>query len=167
MQTVILPGYSPRNKEWADLVAKELKVDGIVRPILWDHWLDAAQTFLPKEKATLISRHARGESINIIAKSIGTLVASFIINQIPKQINKIIICGIPLIDLSLDEKVTLKKALLALQKDKVLLLQNEHDPHGSYNEVKDFLGEDVNLVMKEASNHEYSYLEDFNKFFVD
>lgn len=45
MQTVILPGHSEKNREWADLVSVKINVEGQVRPIFWDHWLDPSQLF--------------------------------------------------------------------------------------------------------------------------
>ncbi len=163
MQTVILPGGSSKNKVWLDECAKEIQVDGIVRPITWDHWLDPAEKFDPKEKATLISHHSRGDKLNIIAKSIGSLVAAYIIEAIPTQIEKVIICGIPIHDISDDEKETIKKVLSGLNPKNLLCIQNEADPHGTYSEVKNFLP-NINIISKPRSDHDYPYYEDFNSF---
>jgi predicted alpha/beta-hydrolase family hydrolase len=160
MQTVILPGYSPSNKEWSDLLAEKIEVEGVVRPIMWDHWLDTSQLFYPKEKANLIARHARGETINIIAKSIGTLVAAYVINQIPNQIGKVVICGIPLNDITDEEKAEIKNALQSVRTENLICFQNDNDPHGSYADVKSLIGEEINLISKPASNHEYPYYDE-------
>ena len=45
MQTLILPGYSSKNKAWTDEVAKNLKVDGVIRPFYWAHWTDEEVKF--------------------------------------------------------------------------------------------------------------------------
>jgi pimeloyl-ACP methyl ester carboxylesterase len=166
MQTVILPGYSPKNKEWADMVAETLTVEGQIRPVYWDHWLDAEQLFYPKEKATLIARHAKGDKINIVAHSIGTLVASYVVDAVPEQINKVILCGIPLHDISDEEKETIKNAVASLPKDKIVCYQNSLDSHGSFAEVKTFLPEGIKLVQKESSEHRYPYFEEFNQFLI-
>ena len=164
MQTVILPGFSPENKEWADQVASKLSVDGQIRPILWDHWYDTEEKFYPKEKATLIARHSRGDTVNIIAKSIGVLVAAHIIEQIPAQINKVIICGIPLNDLNVLERDVIKKSLEKIDSQKLICFQNDADPHGNFNEAKEFLGDKINLVSKAGDTHDYPYYEEFNSF---
>lgn len=164
MQTVILPGHSEKNREWADLVSVKINVEGQVRPIFWDHWLDPSQLFYPKEKATLIARHSKGEMVNIIAHSVGTLVASYIINEIPTQINKVILCGIPLHDLSEEEKTDIKKVLIIFPKENLVCYQNTNDTHATYAEIKSFVPEGVIVIEKPGSEHNYPYFEEFNKF---
>lgn len=162
MQTLVLPGFSVKNKIWCDEIANNLEVEGIIRPIHWDHWNDDKEKFDVKEKAVVIARHARGEKINIIAKSIGTLVASLIIQKIPDQIEKVIFCGIPVIDLAEDDLLQIKKAI-GILKDKIIVFQNSNDPHGSYEQIKKF-EIDFNLIEKPSYNHEYPYYEEFNEY---
>lgn len=163
MITFILPGFSLRNKEWLEECAMSLKVEGTIRPVFWDHWDDPDAEFQPKEKASLIARHAKGDKINIIAKSIGSLVAAYIIEQIPEQINKVIICGIPLGDIKENENVV-KKALGSLPAEKLVCFQNESDPLGSFAEVKKFLPPKVKLTPKPRNDHHYPYYTEFNEF---
>jgi len=159
MVTFILPGYSIKNKEWLEETAKNVKLDGQIRPVYWDHWDDPDQKFNAKEKAGLIERHSKGEQINIIAKSIGTLVAAEIISKLPNQINKVILCGIPVNDLNEREIEIIKKAASSLGEN-VLIIQNDEDPHGAFNQIKNF----GNTISKTSNNHEYLYFEDFQKF---
>jgi pimeloyl-ACP methyl ester carboxylesterase len=161
MQTIILPGYSVKNKEWTDEVADSIKVEGIIRPVHWDHWVDESQKFDAKEKAVVIARHSRGVKLNIIAKSIGTLVASLIIQRIPDQIEKVIFCGIPVNDLTEDDLLQIKKAI-GIMKDKIVVFQNDNDPHGTSAQVKSF-EVDFKLIEKPSYNHEYPYFEEFNE----
>lgn len=164
MQTVILPGYSPENRSWADLVAVRLNFDGQIRPIFWDHWLDPEQLFYAREKANLISKHARGDTLNVIAHSIGTVVAAYLISFIPDQINKVILCGLPLNDISQEEKALVGIYLPTLDPINLLCIQNENDPHATYNEVRGFLPATINLVSKPRNDHYYPYFEDFDAF---
>lgn len=164
MQTIILPGFSIKNLKWVDEVANNLEIDGVIRPIHWDHWKDESEKFDVKEKAVVIARHARGEKINIIAKSIGTLIASLVIQKIPDQIEKIIFCGIPVSDLSENDLDIIKKAI-SLTKERIVVFQNSNDPHGTYDQVKKF-EVDFNLIEKPSYNHDYPYFEEFNKFLV-
>ena len=164
MVTFILPGWSVKNKEWLEETAMALKVEGFVRPIFWEHWKDESQNFDAKEKATLISRHTKGDTINIVAKSIGILVAAHIIEQVPAQIHKVIICGIPLHDTSPQEHAIIKRAIGSLDEKKLICLQNVDDPHASFAEVKKFLPHGVNLISEPRSDHNYPYYTEFNKF---
>jgi predicted alpha/beta-hydrolase family hydrolase len=164
MITFILPGYSTKNKEWLEECAKSISSEGYVRPIFWDHWDDPDQKFDPKEKADLISRHSKGDKINIIAKSIGTYVAALIIEQIPHQINKVIICGIPLNDIDEGRKEEVKKSIESLDNEKIVCFQNENDPHGSYPEVKTFLSNEIKIVSKDRADHDYPFFEEFNNY---
>jgi hypothetical protein len=86
MQTLILPGYSALNKDWVDEIAKNLKVEGTIRPFYWMHWTDENSKFDVQEKADLIIKHLKGEKANIIAKEEGIEVANILKSLIPEQI---------------------------------------------------------------------------------
>jgi len=90
MQTLILPGYSASNKDWVDQTAKNLKVEGTIRPFYWMHWTDENSKFDVQEKADLIAKHLRGEKVNIIAKDEGLEVANILKSLLPDQIISII-----------------------------------------------------------------------------
>ncbi len=164
MQTLILPGYSETNKEWAYLASEKLKAGDQIRPIYWEHWTDPEHRFDASEKALLISRHTRGEPINIIAKSIGSLVAALIIAQIPDQVNKVVVCGIPLSDISDEDKETIRKSLAGLKPENLVVFQNENDPHGNYAEAREFLPKSIKVVSKPRDDHDYPFFEEFNSF---
>jgi hypothetical protein len=89
MQTLILPGYSASNKEWVDETAKNLKVEGVIRPFYWMHWSDENSKFDIQEKAELIAKHLRGEKANIVAKDEGLEVAYVLKSLLPDQIQSI------------------------------------------------------------------------------
>lgn len=161
MITLIFPGYTVKNKAWAEEVSKNLKIDGQIRPVFWDHWEDETQKFDPKEKATLAARHSKGDKVNIIAKSIGTLVASHVLREIPDQVEKIILCGIPLGDLN-DQEL---KLISEMPTDNLIVFQNDKDPHGSSKKVK-ALFPHFKIIEKESDNHDYPYYEDFQNFLL-
>ena len=46
--------------------------------------------------------------------------------------------------------------------EKVLVIQNMDDSHGSFEQVKEF----GNVKLKVASNHDYPYFEEFNDFLI-
>lgn len=165
MLTLILPGYSANNKLWAEEVAKNLKVGGIVRPLSWDHWEDETQTFKPKEKASLtIGLIAKG-SANIIAKSVGTLVAAYIVEEIPEKIEKIILCGVPSVS---EERLKIfKEAFSTFPSEKIICFQNEGDPFVKPDELKKFMGQvnsKIKVISKSRRDHHYPYYVEFNRF---
>lgn len=165
MITFILPGYSVGNKDWAADVAKNLKLEGQIRPVFWDHWDDPDKHFKPKEKARLIAGLARGQKVNIIAKSVGTLVAAYIIELIPGQINKVILCGIPTV--SEERLAVFQNAYKEIDPAHVICYQNEGDPFAKPLEVEKFLkkvNSKIEVVSKPRSDHDYPYFEDFNGF---
>jgi pimeloyl-ACP methyl ester carboxylesterase len=165
MITFILPGYSSGNKEWADEVAKNLKLDGQIRPIYWDHWEDETQTFKPQEKKDLIVRHSKGDPFNIIAKSVGTLVAALIVKEVPTQVEKVILCGIPTVS---DERLKMfQEAFGNFPSEKITIFQNQKDPFATDSEVIDFMKKvnpKIKVISKDRKDHHYPYYQEFQDF---
>lgn len=167
MVTFILPGGSAHNKEWAETTAGQLKLDHEIRPVFWSHWDDPSKVFDPKEKVRLIVDVARQNQINLIAKSIGTLVASYIIEKVPDRIQNVIFCGIPLNDINESDKEVYRKVLSDFPADKIIVFQNMDDPHASFDQVKDFLikiNPEIKVTEKDRSDHEYPYYQEFSEF---
>lgn len=160
MQILILPGFSDTNKEWVNGVAQNLKVSETIRPFYWMHWSDSNSKFDVEEKAQLIVKHIKGDRIKIVAKSIGTLIALKLLSLIPDQVEKVVLCGLPINDLK-PEEIEFVKMMSVNNKDKVTIIQNSNDPHGTFEQVKDF----GDVFLKESDNHEYPYFEEFNQIF--
>lgn len=158
MQTLIFPGYSKTNQAWVDEVSENLMVEGTIRPFRWMHWSDDISHFDPQEKAELIVKHIRVGEVKILAKSIGVLVASKVIDLVPDQVKKAVFCGIPKNDLN-DIDFELITKVCQKYKDKITIIQNINDPHGNFEDVK-YLGK---VIPKDSSNHNYPYYEDFNR----
>lgn len=159
MITFILPGYSPRNKKWAEDVAEKLNIKGDVRPVFWDHWEDESQKFQAKEKASLLARHTKGDKVNIVAKSVGTLVTSYLVKEIPSQINKIILNGIPVSALKNENLERVK----SIPNDNLIVFQNSQDPLASYNTVKKLFPK-FKIIEKKSDTHDYPYFKEFQEF---
>lgn len=165
MITLILPGYSAKNKDWADEVAKNLKMGGIIRAVYWDHWRDENETFKPNEKADLIVGLVANDSANIVAKSVGTLVAAKAKVKIPGKINKLILCGIPSVS---EERLEIfKKAFSNLSEKDLICFQNEGDPFVKPKELETFMNKvnpRIKVISMPRHDHHYPYFEEFNKF---
>jgi pimeloyl-ACP methyl ester carboxylesterase len=139
MVTIILPGYSSHNREWVEKTAAEITGDSEIRPIYWGHWTDPTIKFDAKVKSSLLDGISGKRVIDIIAKSIGTLVASYLIEKSPEKIRKVILCGIPLNDIDEDKKEIIKNALKKIPAENIVCFQNDEDPHGGISVVKNFL----------------------------
>lgn len=165
MVTVILPGYSPHNKEWAEEVAKKLNLNHEIRPVFWDHWDDPDKSLKPKEKADDIIDILLGHEVNIIAKSVGTLVSAYVVAKIPQKVKKVILCGIPTVS---DARFKpFQEAFTDFPGERVICFQNTKDPFATSTEVKEFMEKinpKIKVVEKSASNHNYPYYEHFQKF---
>ncbi|TEU01706.1 hypothetical protein E3I18_02455, partial [Candidatus Woesebacteria bacterium] len=92
MKTIIFPGYSPRNKDWALDVQKQMDLDHEVLVHEWKHWIKGSFS-IRKELDEIIKKIGK-EKINIIAKSVGARVVMKLIPEMKDQINKVILCGI-------------------------------------------------------------------------
>ena len=169
MVTVILPGYSVHNKQWLEETAQKIDADGEIRTVYWDHWTNPEKKFNAKDKGRIINDIAGIRMVDIIAKSIGTLVAAYLIQKSPLKIRKVIFCGIPLNDLSENDKEAIKLALKSIPFENIICFQNEEDPHASFGSVKRFLSginSKVELISKPGSDHEYPYYNDFKNFLL-
>ena len=89
-----------------------------------------------------------------------------LLKRIPYQINKIILCGIPIADF-LPGNDQYYDALKAKPPENVLCIQNENDKHGSFISIKNFIhsiNPNIKVISKPAADHNYPYNEDFVTF---
>lgn len=169
MVTVILPGYDAHNKEWLEETAEKINLECEIMPIYWEHWIDTGKRFNPEEKARLIGGVIGMQIFDIIAKSIGTLAAAYLIQRGPEKVNKVILNGICLNDLNENDKEIIKAALKLIPAEKIICYQNEEDPHGNFDQAKNFLSginSEIVIILKPGDNHEYPYFEEFHNFLL-
>lgn len=165
MKTIILPGYSPHNKDWALDIKKDLRLGHPVLVHEWRHWSSGSFS-LVKEIDSILKKVGK-EKINIIAKSVGTRVAMRLLTEIPDRINKIILCGIPTKGESEIAKKIYTSGLATLSPSQVIVFQNTEDPFASYAEIKMFVGAinpRIKVIKKSRVDHQYPYSSDFQKF---
>ena len=165
MRTIILPGYSERNKEWGEELIKslKLKVKSEISIHYWRHWGKSISSSLSlREELPKILEEIGTDGVNIIAKSVGTMVCMHVLQAIPGQIKKIILCGIPSTS---DERLGLfKKSLADFPTKNIIVFQNEKDPLGSYKEVKKFMAKvspKIKVVKTPRADHHYPYPSEF------
>jgi len=169
MKTLILPGYSLENKVW-ELEAQKHLPDSILYE--WKNWEDPSQAGIDMdyEIKKIVSTSAVNKSrINILAKSIGTWVLVNLIREKRIKINNIVLCGIPLHDLS-EGELDQYSSLIEINPKNISIIKNQEDPHGSFHEVKNFVGKinpDIKIVSKDRGDHNYPYFYSFKEFFKD
>lgn len=171
MKTLIFPGFSLKNKDWACEMKKSLDSKFSTEVVEWEHWTSGNTNFanwnewLEKETPRVLSQIGE-EQVNILAKSIGTLIAMNILKMKPNLINKLFICGIPLNDIEDNDKLSYK-ILKGFSQERIICIQNENDNHGSFSEANKFLDSinpTIKIISKPRDDHDYPYPEEFINF---
>ena len=166
MKTIILPGYSPHNKDWAEEMKKRMKLGHNVFIHEWKHWGDKGSLSLAYETTKILEEIGK-EKVNFLAKSVGTRVAANIIPRISEQINKVIFCGIPTTGKSEETKKLYAFGLSCISPGDIIVFQNSKDPLANYSEVKKFinsLSPLVKVIEMPCPDHNYPYPEEFENF---
>ena len=171
MKTIILPGYSISNKEWAYDVKENLKLGHGVLVHEWKHWLSTSLgspsgSFSVKYETERILNTVGKDNLNIIAKSVGTRIAMHLIPLLGGQIKKLILCGIPTRFENDTARILYKAGLSELEPEQVTCFQNTKDPLANYAVIKRFINSvdpKIKVIEMPRSDHHYPYFEEFNK----
>lgn len=163
---LILPGFSLRNREWANEVKDkiEMKTDKRVLVHEWRHWSKDAPSLNPLFEIEQILKEIENEDyVEIIAKSVGTMICAKLMEKFSPE--KIILCGIPTVS---DKRlVVMNKSISKYPADNIIVFQNSNDPFASFKEVKEFvnkINKKIKVVEKQSSDHHYPYWDDFISF---
>ena len=166
MITLILPGFSPHNRQWADDVAKHLRAKNKdALPHYWEHWSTGKNYSLVKEIAAILEE-IDNKKINIIAKSVGVMTALFLILKIPERTGKVILCGIASVAKE-ERKDLLREALGHVSVKNILCIQNEKDKFVPFADAETFyhsVDPKLKVISKPRSDHHYPFFEDFLEF---
>ena len=164
MKTIILPGYSTKNKEWADETANELKLDHEIIVHNWEHWKTGGNMSVKREMEK-IKDELGEDNFNILGKSVGARISIRVISELRDQVNKVILCGIA--SISENSKKAYLKALLDFPSENIICFQNTKDSFVPYSNVKKFIGDinpKIKVIEKPRSDHHYPFTADFQKF---
>jgi pimeloyl-ACP methyl ester carboxylesterase len=162
----ILPGFNVHNKDWADKCKLNLPGSTVN---YWAHWQGGSPspTWIEDEAQKVISQIG-SQKVNLLAKSMGTAIAGQIITLKPDLIDHVCLCGIPLNDLQAgDEKYYLFLHTFPLYK--LLIMQNNKDPHGSFTQVQEVfktINPELQVTQTLRPDHEYPYFSEFIQFFT-
>ncbi len=167
MYTLILPGFSPHNKAWALKVQSNLPGSEVH---FWKHWETGKNAdFSPTREIQRISQKNGNNEFNILAKSVGTVVAMYLVEAYIDKVKKVILCGIPLKFEGVKNKDLEKyrKILGSLNPKNIQVYQNDKDPWADLNKVSELIGsinKNIPVIVKSRSDHEYPYFEEFINF---
>jgi predicted alpha/beta-hydrolase family hydrolase len=169
MKTFILPGNSSGNQEWLDYLKHELS--GLdTQFIQWPHWQTGNEAdFVVEQQAKVVADQINGNQVNILAKSIGTLITMLLLLEHHVKINKLILCGIPVQGFKEGDAAKYVQALKDFDAEHLLCVQNAQDPWGSFAEVETFvhgINPKIRIIEKSAANHAYPYADDFKKLLL-
>ncbi len=167
MKVIVLPGNSLKNRDWAIQVADFLKPEFETKIIEWEHWKTGVEAGLdPKVEISKVSAAVGNDRVHIIAKSIGTWIIAQMLPDFKDKIDKMVFVGVPVSDLSGSDKESYQ-VMADFPADKLLIIQNEHDNHGSPDQVSQFLSginPQIKVEVRPRSDHDYPYLEEFKNF---
>ena len=93
MKTIILPGYSPHNKDWAEGIKAKLVLGHNVVVHNWEHWDKGGSLSAKKEASRILEEVGHEDIVNIIAKSVGTFIAVLLLPNSAQKVRKIIFLG--------------------------------------------------------------------------
>ena len=166
IKTIILPGLSPHNKDWADDTAGQLTSNRFLSIVHnWRHWSKGGSLNLNYEIRELLKK-INEERINILAKSVGVYVALNLIPKIPSQINKVILCGIASVA-NEDRKSLIETLVSNIPVENILCIQNDNDKYVKFSEAEKFyhsVEPQLKVISKPRSDHDYPYPGDFQEF---
>jgi predicted alpha/beta hydrolase family esterase len=167
MKLLIIPGFSKGNKEWLITLSSEMKGNYEISVIEWNHWVNGSESFDTDQEILKVKAAIGEDKVFIIAKSIGTWVVSKLLNDKQDQIEKLIFAGIPLTGLEKDGNKGDYQILTQYPADRLLILQNQKDPWGSFENVKVFvhsINPKINILPMPREDHAYPYPVEFEKF---
>jgi hypothetical protein len=165
MKTIILPGFSLHNKDWAEEMAGQLKLGHEIIVHNWRHWINGGGLALNYEIDKIL-QEIGNEKINILAKSVGVYVCLNLIPKIVADVEKVILCGIASIA-GEDRKAFVESMTARIPVDNILCIQNENDKYVKFSDAEKFyhsVEPKLKVISKPRSDHDYPYPEDFKVF---
>ena len=172
MDLLLLPGNSPRNKEWIEAVRDALRDDFDKTAIqYYDHWKDEALGGIDinREIKKLPEIIKEFDNYAVFAKSAGMLLALKAISEGVLSPQKCYFVG-SAIHMGKRSGMNLEKLLGSL-KMPVLFIQKEHDPAGSFEELKALAEEsglsDYEMRKIPGETHHYGNVNRLRQYLLE
>jgi len=166
MNALLLPGNSPRHAEWVEHLKTAITPEfDTVKTQHYHHWKTGEEWADVEYELTMARENTVAlEPYVIIAKSIGTVIATRGVAEDVLDPTKIILLGIPI---NGGAKIELIKEWLTEIAIPIVIIQNMDDPLGSFADVKaafDGIGEHVSFVELPGETHDYVDFEAITRF---
>ena len=170
MNLIILPGNSPEHERWLNEAANAFEpFFDEIHAVHYRHW----QTGAPEVDESYEIEALRSLSMDmsdsvILAKSVGTVIATRAISEDILRPRNTVFLGLPitnsLFGTSLEE--------YGLQNIVPLtIVQNTNDPYGSFTDVRDFLTKigatQVALIEAPGQTHDYEDYEQYSGLLLE
>lgn len=158
MDILILPGNSPHHREWSEQLKQNLeplRMHTIVQQ--YQHWKTGREWASVDEElnTTIELTESLGEYV-VLAKSIGSIIALKGTATGKIHPKGLLLMGIPLKDTALSKEVPL---WLSQITQPIIVIQNSHDPLGSYDEVVMTLSAtapNLTVIEQPGDTHDYT-----------
>jgi len=193
MKTIVLPGYSIKNKYWAYEVESHMSKKYSVIVHEWEHWRESSgipdetlvkvglsnnQKLDHKLSLQMAKKLDVNYEVGIICTELGKFSKDENINIIAKSIGtKVAMTLVPVLKERLGKVILCgipidplgyRKGLNIIGSGKLLVIQNSKDPFMPYSAIKTFMmlmDKNIKVVRKLSNTHDYPYYEDFAEFF--
>ena len=161
MNLLILGGNSQRNKEWVHKVDSSVK-DLFDKTIVheYQHWTTGAEMVDFDAELDLIAAEVQNlGKYAIFAKSVGSILSMTLIGRGRLNPSFCVFAGVAL-KLARESGIEVVELLETL-KCPTVIIQNDNDPVGRFEEVRSLVdtGEGIKLVETSGDDHSYDDLE--------
>lgn len=165
---IIIPGFSEKNKAQVDEFSDYFEEKGFKTvKVYWPHWESGDSSKFDKHTEVIriknLIEDVKDGEIAIVAKSVGTLIASEVLRTIDKRrIRRVVLIGFPLQwnDERSSEELQYYESLNDVDPEIITIIQAKNDPYCSYAKVERFVREimknkKIELIEINRDDHEY------------
>jgi predicted alpha/beta hydrolase family esterase len=159
MHLILLPGNNKTNKDWIEAVADQLStLFTTTYTQYYNHWKDPQQkTINIDNELSKLKDEVKSvqDKIVIFAKSVGTIVTLHAIKRKILVPCRCIFVGSPFLHRPIEE---LQKSFAGVTIP-FLFIQQEHDPYGSFENLKQLLRQmpSLNYTLKMMAGNDHRY----------
>lgn len=159
MDLLLLPGNSQKSGNWLQDVEKSLAPDfHTTYRHEYEHWKRGTPEIDLRFEIQSISKITELERPYLVfAKSAGTMLSLQAMHEQVITPNGCLLCGIPLVMVR-DHNLPLPTWLQSTTVP-IIIIQNEHDPYGSYEEVREYIlasgSHNVTVISHPGDSHDY------------
>jgi hypothetical protein len=168
MKTIVLPGYSVGNRDWAYQIKQSLNIGQEILVHEWRHWNPKIAKGLSEAlEMDKIIEEIGIDDVNVIAKSVGTRILMKLMPKIVNKVTRVILCGIPTKGETPQSQELYREGLSLIGAKDVVVFQNTQDPFCPFvfcERLIHGINPNIQLIEKSRRDHNYPYFKDFEDF---